>query len=58
MDSIWSDYDFLFAVFFLLSLQLNRKFDPEDNHHIVRIYDYFVYHRHLCITFELLDTNL
>ncbi|KAL6972265.1 dual specificity protein kinase yak1 [Sarracenia purpurea var. burkii] len=37
---------------------LNRKFDPDDNHHIVRIYDYFVYHRHLCITFELLDTNL
>ncbi|KAI8565314.1 hypothetical protein RHMOL_Rhmol03G0249300 [Rhododendron molle] len=37
---------------------LNRKFDPDDRHHIVRIYDYFVYHRHLCITFELLDTNL
>ncbi|KAL6552905.1 hypothetical protein OROGR_006747 [Orobanche gracilis] len=37
---------------------LNKKFDPEDKHHIVRIYDYFVYHRHLCITFELLDTNL
>ncbi|PSS11869.1 Serine/threonine-protein kinase yakA [Actinidia chinensis var. chinensis] len=37
---------------------LNRKFDPEDNHHIVRMYDYFVYHRHLCITFELLDANL
>ncbi|KAK9914736.1 hypothetical protein M0R45_038494 [Rubus argutus] len=37
---------------------LNKKYDPEDKHHIVRIYDYFVYHRHLCICFELLDTNL
>lgn len=37
---------------------LNRKYDPEDKHHIVRIYDYFVYQRHLCICFELLDTNL
>lgn len=39
-------------------LQLNKKFDPEDKHHIVRIYDYFVFQRHLCIAFELLDTNL
>ncbi|KAL4557281.1 hypothetical protein LXL04_035454 [Taraxacum kok-saghyz] len=37
---------------------LNKKFDPEDKHHIVRIYDYFVYQRHLCIGFELLDSNL
>ncbi|KAK9050047.1 hypothetical protein SSX86_030984 [Deinandra increscens subsp. villosa] len=37
---------------------LNKKFDPEDKHHIVRIYDHFVYQRHLCIAFELLDTNL
>ncbi|GFQ07061.1 serine/threonine-protein kinase ppk15 [Phtheirospermum japonicum] len=37
---------------------LNKKFDPEDKHHIVRIYDYFVHQRHLCIAFELLDTNL
>ncbi|PWA81219.1 YAK1-like protein [Artemisia annua] len=37
---------------------LNKKFDPDDKHHIVRIYDYFVYQRHLCIAFELLDTNL
>lgn len=46
----------LFDLPFLL--QLNKKYDPEDKHHIVRIYDYFVYHRHLCICFELLDTNL
>jgi dual specificity protein kinase YAK1 len=38
--------------------QLNKKYDPDDKHHIVRIYDYFVYQRHLCICFELLDTNL
>ncbi|XP_074269863.1 dual specificity protein kinase YAK1 homolog isoform X3 [Silene latifolia] len=37
---------------------LNKKFDPEDKHHIVRIYDYFVFQNHLCISFELLDTNL
>ncbi|KAJ7982593.1 Kinase family protein [Quillaja saponaria] len=37
---------------------LNKKYDPEDTHHIVRIFDYFVYQRHLCICFELLDTNL
>ncbi|KAJ9546123.1 hypothetical protein OSB04_025830 [Centaurea solstitialis] len=37
---------------------LNKKFDPEDKHHIVRIYDYFVHQQHLCIVFELLDTNL
>ncbi|BAT75233.1 Dual specificity protein [Vigna angularis] len=37
---------------------LNKKYDHEDKHHIVRIYDYFVHQRHLCICFELLDTNL
>ncbi|KAI4340804.1 hypothetical protein MLD38_025607 [Melastoma candidum] len=37
---------------------LNKKYDPEDKSHIVRIYDYFVYRQHLCICFELLDTNL
>ncbi|KAL4325671.1 hypothetical protein GQ457_11G014500 [Hibiscus cannabinus] len=37
---------------------LNKKYDPEDKHHIVRIYDYFEFQHHLCICFELLDTNL
>ncbi|CAN4089353.1 unnamed protein product [Withania somnifera] len=37
---------------------LNKKYDPDDKHHIVRIIDYFVYRRHLCIAFELLETNL
>ncbi|XP_041014070.1 dual specificity protein kinase YAK1 homolog [Juglans microcarpa x Juglans regia] len=37
---------------------LNKKYDPEDKHHIVRIFDSFVHQRHLCICFELLETNL
>ncbi|EPS67247.1 hypothetical protein M569_07524, partial [Genlisea aurea] len=37
---------------------LNKKLDPEDKHHIVRIYDFFKYKEHLCIVFEMLDTNL
>ncbi|XP_038978107.1 dual specificity protein kinase YAK1 homolog isoform X1 [Phoenix dactylifera] len=37
---------------------LNQKFDPDDKHHIVRILDYFVYQRHLCIAFEMLGSNL
>ena len=46
------------CMLFFFFRQLNKKYDPEDKHHIVRIYDYFVYQRHLCICFELLDTNL
>lgn len=38
--------------------QLNTKFDPEDKHHIVRILDFFEFQNHLCISFELLDSNL
>lgn len=37
---------------------LNTKHDPEDQHHIVRIFDCFQYQQHLCISFELLNTNL
>ncbi|KAH9320504.1 hypothetical protein KI387_015143 [Taxus chinensis] len=37
---------------------LNKKFDPEDKHHIVRILDHFVCQRHLCIAFEILGANL
>ncbi|KAH9771261.1 Dual specificity protein kinase YAK1-like [Citrus sinensis] len=39
-------------------VELNKKYDREDKHHIVRIYEYFVCQRHLCICFELLDSNL
>lgn len=37
---------------------LNRNFDPEDQHHIVRILDHFEFQRHLCISFEMLGVNL
>ncbi|XP_042382473.1 dual specificity protein kinase YAK1 homolog isoform X1 [Zingiber officinale] len=37
---------------------LNKKYDPDDKHHIVRMLDYFVFHRHLCISFEMLGSNL
>lgn len=48
----------IFAPLHVNLVQLNKKYDPEDKHHIVRVYDYFVYRRHLCICFELLGTNL
>jgi dual specificity protein kinase YAK1 len=41
----------------LLSM-LNVKFDPEDQHHIVRMLDFFLCQNHLCITFEMLGNNL
>eukprot|EP00798_Chlamydomonas_sp_ICE-L_P017976 gene17976-24382_t len=37
---------------------LNSRFDPGDNHHIVRMTDFFLFHKHLCIVFEQLDINL
>lgn len=37
---------------------LNQRHDPEDRHHIVRMKDYFVHRKHLCIAFELLSVNL
>ncbi|KAJ7566915.1 hypothetical protein O6H91_02G124000 [Diphasiastrum complanatum] len=37
---------------------LNKKFDPGDKHHIVRIADHFFFQGHLCIVFELLSVNL
>ena len=52
------NYSNYINVVFYACLQLNKKYDPEDKHHVVRIYDYFVFQRHLCICFELLDTNL
>jgi dual specificity protein kinase YAK1 len=39
-------------------MQLNVKFDPEDQHHIVRMLDFFLCQNHLCITFEMLGNNL
>ncbi|CAE8707568.1 unnamed protein product, partial [Polarella glacialis] len=37
---------------------LNQEFDPEDEKRIVRMQDFFVYRKHLCISFELLSVNL
>lgn len=38
--------------------QLNGRTDPEDQQHIVRLREYFVHARHLCLVFELLHVNL
>ena len=35
-----------------------RDNDSNDEHNIVRIKDYIVFRKHLCITFELLSINL
>lgn len=37
---------------------LNQRADPQDAHHIVRLLDYFVHQKHLCLAFELLSVNL
>lgn len=37
---------------------LNSRCDPENKHHIVRMLDYFIHRRHLCLAFELLNINL
>lgn len=37
---------------------LNTRCDANDEHHIVRMMDYFLFKKHLCIVFEKLDVNL
>lgn len=37
---------------------LNTKIDPDNKHHILRMYDSFVHKNHLCLVFELLSNNL
>ena len=37
---------------------MNEEIDTEDDKHIVRLIDYFVYHNHLVIIFELLSLNI
>jgi serine/threonine protein kinase len=39
-------------------LQLNSEADPKDEHHILRMRDQFIHHKHLCIVFECLSSNL
>ena len=41
-----------------LEFQLNEIYDADDQHHIVRMLDCFVHQRHLCISFEMLGSNL
>lgn len=38
--------------------KVNKKFDPNGKHHIVRMKDSFVFRNHLCIAFEMLSVNL
>ena len=42
----------------LASLPTCRYNDIHGQDHIVRMLDFFVYRRHLCIVFELLSVNL
>ncbi|KAI9300619.1 kinase-like domain-containing protein, partial [Cunninghamella echinulata] len=37
---------------------LNRDYDPNDEHHILRLLEYFMHKHHLCLVFELLSVNL
>ena len=37
---------------------MNRKYDPDDKHHIVRMIETFMFRHHLCFVFELMSVNL
>ncbi|KIM20320.1 hypothetical protein M408DRAFT_82180, partial [Serendipita vermifera MAFF 305830] len=37
---------------------LNKEYDPQDEHRIVRLLDSFVHRSHICMVFELLSSNL
>lgn len=37
---------------------LNTRCDPGDARHIVRMTDFFLFRKHLCLVFEKLDVNL
>ncbi|KAI7860051.1 kinase-like domain-containing protein [Circinella umbellata] len=37
---------------------LNNEWDPDGQHHILRLFDVFTYRHHLCLVFELLSVNL
>ncbi len=38
--------------------QINRKVDPKDEHHFLKLLDRFIHKEHLCLVFELLSCNL
>ncbi|KAJ3351731.1 dual specificity protein kinase yak1 [Kappamyces sp. JEL0680] len=37
---------------------VNKQYDPNGKHHLVRMKDSFVFRNHLCIAFEMLSVNL
>lgn len=39
-------------------MQLNSKYDKNDDHHLLRLKDTFIHRQHLCLAFELLSVNL
>ena len=42
----------------LIGFQLNNEYDPNDEHHILRLRDSFIHRNHLCLVFEQLSSNL
>ena len=38
--------------------QLNRKYDQDDKHHIVRMVETMMFRQHLCFVFEIMSINL
>lgn len=39
-------------------MQLNNQYDPNDQHHILRMHESFIHRNHLCLVFECLSSNL
>lgn len=37
---------------------LNNRYDQQDKHNIARLFDTFIFRKHLCLVFELLSVNL
>ncbi|KAI9298493.1 kinase-like protein, partial [Neoconidiobolus thromboides FSU 785] len=37
---------------------LNQHYDPNNNNHLIRLFDTFSYRNHLCLVFELLSVSL
>ncbi len=37
---------------------LNTQYDPHNDRHIVRLFDFFEHHGHICLVFELLNMSL
>ena len=41
-----------------LSGQLNNQYDPNDQHHVLRLRDSFIHCGHICLVLELLSSSL